>query len=358
MCCDAVRRRGTTIRHNWVVHTLNRYARLAGASCSLEPRPFLDDDRQRPDLSFTHLQTTFTDVVVVQPDAPSRGSASPQSVLFQAESLKEKKYSDKLAALGHSFIAAAASCHGVFSNSLVHLIDVLSALHAENFPNSDMSPSFRRCLVEELACAIQKGNARILRDAVHSYQQFKDSPAYSAAALRSHSDAALLFLNRPEPLDDGLDPDEQSQLDSLLSSPSSPSAFMLPLPSSPIFPVAHPNAPAAPPRPPRAAPRARAPKRRRSTGPTSRSPSPAAVRPKRVVAVAAVNPASPVVASTPFQFAAPPLAILADAAEIVLPAQLASGAAVFRDASASPPAVPSVVVAAAIDTTPSAQLDC
>jgi hypothetical protein len=170
MCCSKVKRAGTTIRHNWVLHVLNKFARLAGASTSLEPRAFVTEgDGRKPDLSITHLDTMFTDVVITQPDAPSKRSMAPVKALQVAETAKVTKYAADLRALGHSFLAAAATSHGVLSTSLRSLVAHISGIYHSNFPGADRSPPFEQQFLDELLCAIQKGNARILRDACNAH---------------------------------------------------------------------------------------------------------------------------------------------------------------------------------------------
>lgn len=73
MCCSHTRRRATNVRHNNVVYALNRFARRAGASTRIEPIP-LDVDNRRPDLLITYADSLYTDVTIIQPDAPSKSS--------------------------------------------------------------------------------------------------------------------------------------------------------------------------------------------------------------------------------------------------------------------------------------------
>jgi len=170
MCCSATRRAGTTVRHNMVLHVLNKFARRAGASSSTEPRIFViadPADGRKPDIAVTHLdQTTFADVIVIQPDAPSRSRMSPAAALDHAAAQKDAKYAADLRALGHNFLAAAATAHGALSHSLLRFVSFLSDIHAETSPDSDLAPPFKIQLYNEIACAIHKGNARVLRDAI------------------------------------------------------------------------------------------------------------------------------------------------------------------------------------------------
>jgi hypothetical protein len=149
---------------------LNRYAHLAGATTSIEPRPFGDDDHCAPDLSITHFATTFIDVCIEQPDASSKRSALAS--LHDAERGKQHKYLDRLRVLGHSFLPAVASSHGVFSSSLHQLIRYIQDIFHANHPDADLDPPFAQQLSTDIACAIQMGNARILRDAISAQTRF------------------------------------------------------------------------------------------------------------------------------------------------------------------------------------------
>jgi hypothetical protein len=177
MCCPKTRRRETLARHNFVVQTLNRHARYAGATTTVEPRP-LDEANRKPDLCIIYQQSLYTDVTIVQPDAPSKSSLSSVSALLQAEASKNNKYKSDIEALNHSFIPAAATSYGVFSSSLNKVITQIGLI-------SDQSgylppPLFTRTLSTEIACAIQHGNAQILTSAIRAHQHL---PSHQASSL-------------------------------------------------------------------------------------------------------------------------------------------------------------------------------
>lgn len=190
MCCVAHFGPSITARHNLVVSTLLRFAGIAGATTLREPKPFLDNDSERPDLSFSALSSVFVDVAIIQPDAPSRSSTPSQQILAK-EHDKERKYVDKLSALGYSFCPAVASAHGVFGSSLTSLIETLSQLHSITFPNAVLTPPFHRQLSDQLACAIQQGNAAILEQATLAFRHHHSLSGPSISNLISP--AALSF---------------------------------------------------------------------------------------------------------------------------------------------------------------------
>ena len=87
--------REITIRHNQVVATIERFAKLAGATVVIEPKNLFSESLKRPDLQIIMNHKNYLlDVTIVHPTAPSNLTHS-QKVLGQAEmseKLKINKY--------------------------------------------------------------------------------------------------------------------------------------------------------------------------------------------------------------------------------------------------------------------------
>jgi hypothetical protein len=89
--------REITIRHNQVVATIERFARLAGATVVREPRNLFSETSKRPDLQIIiNHKNYLLDITIVHPTAPSNLNHS-QKLLGQAEvseKLKINKYDE------------------------------------------------------------------------------------------------------------------------------------------------------------------------------------------------------------------------------------------------------------------------
>ena len=77
--------REITIRHNQVVATIERFAKLAGAVVVVEPKGLFSESAKRPDLQIIlNHKNYLLDVTIVHPTAPSNISHS-QKILGQAD---------------------------------------------------------------------------------------------------------------------------------------------------------------------------------------------------------------------------------------------------------------------------------
>ena len=64
--------REITIRHNQVVATIERFAKLAGATVVIEPKNLFSESLKRPDLQIIMNHKNYLlDVTIVHPTAPS-----------------------------------------------------------------------------------------------------------------------------------------------------------------------------------------------------------------------------------------------------------------------------------------------
>ena len=186
LCCNTLKRLAITNRHDSVLNTIASHARRAELKVTIEPRPS-HESRQAPDIFINFgFSGIFSDVTVIQPDAPFRlprndiFSFDPAQALQSAALAKNHKYSQLLsdvnsraAALAASstastsFYAAAATSYGVLSNSFLELIKTIASrshLLRQQLPSPDTSalPDPRSDLLDDISCAIQQGNAFII----------------------------------------------------------------------------------------------------------------------------------------------------------------------------------------------------
>ena len=193
MCCRKSRRKATLHRHNDVLLTLNRFARTAGASTHIEPRPF-DNSNRKPDLSITFFDQVFTDVTIIQPDAPSK-SHSPITALSNAEQSKCLKYSADITAIGATFLPAAASSYGVLGVSLCQLISRLASIAHDSgrMPES----IFKQSLVDELSENVPNQAAAeqsLLPDCQQNSSLASMSPKYCVPVIEFHRNTNFLLF--------------------------------------------------------------------------------------------------------------------------------------------------------------------
>jgi len=204
MCCPGLRRRGVTTRHNLALHATLQAAISVGAATHLEPRPFLNQPRQKPDLAVIFHSTLLTDVIVVQPDAPSRSNVHPSKILQYADRVKIKKYRDQATEIGHTFLPAAATAHGVLSSGfmkvITHLATIADLNHVLPFHTAT------RTFSDNIVCAIQRGNALIFKQAILAYKNAASSLS-SSNYIYHNSDASHSSSSLDE--DDGFDLSEQ-----------------------------------------------------------------------------------------------------------------------------------------------------
>jgi len=155
--------REITIRHNQVVATIDRFAKLAGATVVMEPKHLFSDSAKRPDLQIIigHKQY-LVDVTIVHPTAPANLSHS-QKVLGQAhaaEKSKCRKY-DEISLEQHAifvpFVIETYGGLGAKAQELMNELSIFAIDHAVIRSRYDIVSGLRYAI----ACSVQRGNALI-----------------------------------------------------------------------------------------------------------------------------------------------------------------------------------------------------
>ena len=112
---------------------------------------------------------TYIDVTVTHPTAPSHIRANPVPLQITAarEQHKIKKHKPAADKEGARFIPFAVESYGGIGEYAIRLVDQItaSAVHAAVHRNSVFNPAtIRRQLLLSVACAIQRGNAKVLEE--------------------------------------------------------------------------------------------------------------------------------------------------------------------------------------------------
>jgi hypothetical protein len=155
--------REITIRHNQVVATIDRFAKLAGATVVVEPKHLFSESSKRPDLQIimNHKQY-LVDVTIVHPTAPANLSHS-QKLLGQAqaaEKLKCNKY-DEISQEQHAifipFVIETYGGLGAKAQDFLNELSIFAIDHAVIRSRFDVVNGLRYAI----ACSVQRGNALI-----------------------------------------------------------------------------------------------------------------------------------------------------------------------------------------------------
>ena len=191
MSCFAPRRNNVTARHEYVVKAIHLLALEAHAHVKHEPRLGLEHTNRHPDLllMFHTGESRFIDVTIRHGPTPNRLTQhmDEQKLLASACQAKHAKYRGDIQCFDESvdFKTGAASTFGTFSADLENIIEQLKIMHYTNSPE-DTSYPFRT--KANVAFAIQRGNAKILRDFSIFHNRLIDSPEH----LRERANKAIL----------------------------------------------------------------------------------------------------------------------------------------------------------------------
>jgi hypothetical protein len=155
--------REITIRHNQVVATIERFAKLAGATVVMEPQHLFSESSKRPDLQIIMNHKNYLlDVTIVHPTAPSNLTHS-QKILGQAEAaekLKLNKYEEISLEQHCIFIPFVIETYGGLGRKAQDFLNELSIFaidHAMIRSRFDIVNGLRYAI----ACSVQRGNALI-----------------------------------------------------------------------------------------------------------------------------------------------------------------------------------------------------
>jgi hypothetical protein len=155
--------REITIRHNQVVATIERFAKLAGATVVTEPKNLFSESSKRPDLQIIMNHKNYLlDVTIVHPTAPSNLNHS-QKILGQAEvseKLKINKYEQISREQNCIFIPFVIETYGGLGRKAQDFLNELSIFaidHAIIKSRFDIVNGLRYAI----ACSVQRGNALI-----------------------------------------------------------------------------------------------------------------------------------------------------------------------------------------------------
>jgi len=158
--CQLLKRSVITARHDRIVKLLAHVLRVSGAFVQIEYCPS-GVDRKRPDLTVVlPEQALFIDVVVCHPSAPSRISLDPLASARRAEAAKQSKYADVAQAHGARILGFALETYGAFGECAT---DVLQIIRRAIRTQADPSDRLDVVLPQQLAVALQKGNALVAR---------------------------------------------------------------------------------------------------------------------------------------------------------------------------------------------------
>jgi len=155
--------REITIRHNQVVATIDRFARLAGATVVVEPKNLFSESSKRPDLQIIMGHKHYLlDVTITHPTAPANLSHSqkPLGQAHAAEKLKCRKY-DQITQEQHAifvpFVIETYGGLGVCAQKLLNELSIFAIDHAVIRSRYDIVNGLRY----SIACSVQRGNAMI-----------------------------------------------------------------------------------------------------------------------------------------------------------------------------------------------------
>src|SRR3984885_9185689 len=169
--------REITIRYNQVVATIERFARLAGATVVREPRNLFSETSKRPDLQIIMNHKNYLlDITIEHPTEPSNLNHS-QKLLGQAEvseKLKINKY-DEISQEQHCiFIPFVIETYGGLGKKAQDFLNELSIFaidHALIKSRFDIVNGLRYAI----ACAVQRGNALVAADGyANALRVFRD----------------------------------------------------------------------------------------------------------------------------------------------------------------------------------------
>jgi len=157
-----------TQRHDQVVATLARYARIAELPCKMEPSgtELQGQPHNKPDLRITLAnKRTYVDARIVNCLAPSNRARALTQLAVADKAAKDKttKWAPKANAVGATFVPFVAETPGGLHKQAVGLIKAIAAACSDYAMYSRLE--MLTTLTQAVAVAIQRGNARILKEA-------------------------------------------------------------------------------------------------------------------------------------------------------------------------------------------------
>jgi hypothetical protein len=158
-------------RHNSVLSRLTHFARLLNVEARVEPAGLHPDDRRRPDIQLDLPNGILLgDVTVSHPLAKSwRKVAATRGVEAVGDAREAKKdglYADMAKDCGMQFTAIVLYTYGGFHSSALKFITAMSK--AVDPDTCLTSPSrWKQDLMEQMAVAVQRGNANIMMQAAN-----------------------------------------------------------------------------------------------------------------------------------------------------------------------------------------------
>ena len=181
-------------------------AKAANARTKIEPQLNILDAR-KPDLliSTASGNHTLIDVTIVHHATFNRilANSDANSVLASASKAKHRKYEDGIPA-GTTFKAAAATSFGQFSKDLT---DIFTFLNQENSKHSAL-PNFDTTFITEFICALQRGNAHIVREWASHHKQIAKYANNPHRSQRSQARLQSLHADQPLPANISMSDDD------------------------------------------------------------------------------------------------------------------------------------------------------
>ena len=173
LSCAILRGRQVTARHDAVVRAIHNWVLSIGGYSRMEPRGLDLTSEKRPDLDCTlGLKRFLIDVTVRHPTAPSHvGVASRRSlaVAEQAEKDKTRKFASASRVLKAHFVPFAVETFGGIGKAARSFVsEMVKSSRALQF--QWVPPEALYGLLNTVAVAIQRGNARTVAASLHGAQ--------------------------------------------------------------------------------------------------------------------------------------------------------------------------------------------
>ena len=193
-----------TARHDAVVNVLSRFSNLMGVVNLTEPADLCDTDGRRPDIEF-HLPgeaPLLIDVTIHHPTAPSYRRVAAKHGADKVADGRSARKSDKYDGIADSngmrFIPFVVSTYGGWHKSAKSVLRRLIAAMEPAYCLLSRA-DWQRQLTQQVAIAIQRGNAAIMIHAAHRDQHnaLHGSPRRRHARTRSYRRAPSAVSTDP-----------------------------------------------------------------------------------------------------------------------------------------------------------------
>ena len=166
-CVAGAHSRAITARHNAVVNTIARHARLLLLDPCLEPTQLVDDSDERPDVEIPMPDDTtlLGDVTISHPTSKSACQSvvarNVNAIGGKRASAKNKKYKRAADAHRMEFNAIVLYTHGGFHASALRFIKRLGTAHDQATSLYSLT-EWKDSLKAHMAMAVQRGSADII----------------------------------------------------------------------------------------------------------------------------------------------------------------------------------------------------